>query len=105
MQRASQGYYSDPGNTTAGLTPFQLHLLRRLDGLLTSAVPAAEEPWQIDLVGHALRYTLNECAEAGLHDEVTARLRAAGQRVARDENPVSSRPAGPRSNSSPSQEG
>lgn len=102
MQRAPYGHCSESSNATTGLTPFQFHLLRRLDVLLTSAVPAAGEPWQIDLVGHALRHTLNECAEAGLHSQVISRLRAAGQgRHAMEGQPdisEASRSAGPHSN-------
>lgn len=72
----------DEGRVTPEtLTPFQQHLLRRLDHLLTVAAPAASARWQQVLLTHALRHTLAECNQAGLGAVVTARLRQRGQRL------------------------
>jgi hypothetical protein len=73
----------DEGRATPeALTPFQQHLLRRLDHLLTVAAPAAGARWQQALLTHAFRHTLAECNQAGLGTVATARLRRRGQRLA-----------------------
>jgi hypothetical protein len=77
MVRAVDESRATPGT----LTPFQQHLLRRLDHLLTVAAPAAGTRWQQVLLTHALRHTLAECNQAGLGAMATARLRQRGQRL------------------------
>jgi len=82
MQRAPHGPSADVSGAAPELTPFQGHLLRRLDHLLMHVVPTAREAWQIELAAHAIRHTLRDCNQAGLSNLATDRLREAGRQFA-----------------------